>query len=173
MEWYALTVRGGSEIDTQALIARWGIVGEVPMVCRPMRGRWGRKARERLWPALPGYLFAGLAAGQWPLLRRARAVLGVVSIDGVPRALSLREMDRIRALAERMQDEIERAAQPPAACRTVLHMGDMVHVFGTAFDGSYGRVTSDRPRSGDRWLVDLGLASGAVAIPLDALRRAA
>lgn len=173
MDWFALTVRDGAEIETAGRLGRWGVVGEVPTVLHTVRGRWTRKAHVRAWPALPGYLFALLAPGQWPLLRRARAVMGVVSIDGAPRPLSEREMGHIRGLAERMQDEITRTAQASAPCRTVLHMGDMVHVVGTAFDGSYGRVTSDRPRSGDRWLVDLGLAHGAVAIPLDALQCAA
>lgn len=170
MDWFALTVRGGAEIETAERLGRFGVVGEVPTVRRMARFRHGPR-RERTWPALPGYLFALIGCGQWPLLRLARGVSGVVSIDGAPRVLSGAEMARVRALAERMQAEIAEAERP--VCRTVLHRGDAVEIVGTAFDGLLGRVANDRPRAGDRWLVELGLSSGAVAIPLDALRRAA
>lgn len=169
MDWFALTVRGGAEDVAAAQLGRWGVEVMLPMVARRVRGQYGRKARVVARPALPGYLFARLSGGQWPLLRRSSAIHGVVAVDGAPRALTGRDLDRVRAIAVTMQAEADAEAQPRA--RTVLRRGDRVEVVGTVMAGWAGLVANDRPVAGDRWLVDLG--PRVMAIPLDALKVAA
>lgn len=93
--WHVLEVAGGREAGVRDALAGAGLPAVTPMhrvACR--RSRRAKVRDERIVPMLPGYVFAGVAGGDWDAVRGCRDVRRVVAQGGAPARVRVAELLR-------------------------------------------------------------------------------
>lgn len=148
--WHVLIVQGGREMELRDAALARGLPAVTPM--RIVWRRPHRRARgERVAcpvALLPGYLFASVPPGAWPILRRLPGVRGVVTREGAPAVVRRAEMERL--LRQSVGGACGSAAAHRAA-RGELRVGDRAEIAGTGtpMDGwtvEVSALTGERAR---------------------------
>ncbi|MEM1046469.1 MAG: transcription termination/antitermination NusG family protein [Pseudomonadota bacterium] len=81
--WYAVRVAPGQERAVADALAANGVPAIAPVYYRwVLKNRHTYKKRLRIFPLVPGYIFAGVE--DWGAVNGVRGVLGAVGIDGEP-----------------------------------------------------------------------------------------
>ena len=150
MTTFAFRVAPQKEFLARDVLDRMGFNAFFPIETRYRRSNGRRKATERQYPLLVGYILMSFEGGciPWHHLSMLRFLKGVVGVAGVPAPISQSALERMRVSAPH---------ETSVNTRKSFRKGDTVKTTG-AFDGVTMHVEEVR---GDKARVMLGLL-GAV-----------
>ena len=102
MTWTVLRSAPSREFKARDELHRLGLPAYVPVEFSVSAYGKGRETIRRS-PLFRGYVFAGVAFDQWPVVAGVREIKGAILIDGSPARLSQAELDAIELLSRPLE----------------------------------------------------------------------
>lgn len=168
--WHALEVTSGRELLVRDALGAVGMPAVVPVAVALVKvSRHARATEPRLAPLLGGYVFAGVAPGDWARVAKVRDVRRVVGVGGEPARLRCAELRRF------LRRSAAGAETPPQYWQGLsagprLAVGGRAEVLRGPMAGWLVDVADLRGRRA--WVVTALLGGRAAEIEVDALAAA-
>ncbi len=157
-QWYACRTRPRAEKRADQLLTMAGVQSYLPLIYRERQ--WADRRVRVAFPLFPGYLFAHFDLIQLAAVLRIPPLARVVSVNGRPAPVQERELDQVRALVDRCN---ENGIEPCPI--EFVEPGQEVVVAAGPFRGLRGVLVERRGRM--RVAVRLEAIRQAVSIEMD------